>query len=125
MNLAEFVETSLREIIDGVRKAQQATKLAGKHPSETDLVNPAVMYSADSAPKGKHFATQGRNLVHFVSFDVAITTDATAEAKGGVGIKVAGIGFNVGVGGSEKDTVVSRLKFEVPITLPTSMDVEP
>jgi hypothetical protein len=125
MNLEEFVEASLRQIIDGVRKAQEATRIEGKHPSDADLVNPKVMYSADSAPKGKHFATQGRNLVHFVSFDVAVTSDSAADAKGGFSIKVAGIGFNAGGGGSERDTVVSRIKFEVPLALPQSRDIEP
>ena len=122
MNLEEFVEVSLTQIINGVRKAQVATRLPDKHVSEADLVNPGIMYSADSAPKGKHFATQGRNLVHFVSFDVAVTTDSSTEAKGGLSIKVAGIGFDAGGGGSAKDTVVSRIKFEVPITLPQSSD---
>jgi hypothetical protein len=124
MDLEEFVESSLRQIITGVRKAQEATRLADKDPSEADLVNPAIMYGADSAPKGKHFATMDRNLVHFVSFDVAVTSDETIEAKGGVAIKVAGFGINAGAGGTEKDTVVSRIKFEVPIALPRSLDAK-
>ncbi len=125
MNLEEFVEASLTQVINGVRKAQIATRLPGKHPSDADLINPSVIYGADSAPKGKHFATQGRNLVHFVLFDVAVTTDSTTEAKGGVSIKVAGVGFDAGGGGAAKDTVVSHIKFEVPITLPQSMDTDP
>jgi hypothetical protein len=124
MNLEEFVEASLTQIINGVRKAQVATRIPGKHPTEADLINPAIMYSADPAPKGKHFATVGRNLVHFVSFDVAVTTDSATEAKGGLSIKVAGIGFDAGGGGAAKDTVVSHIKFEVPITLPQTSDTE-
>jgi hypothetical protein len=122
MDLEEFVSLTLVQIINGVRKAQAETRIAGKDPSEADLVNPAIMYSADVAPKGKHFATIGRNLVHFVSFDVALTTDSTAEGKGGVSVKVAGLGFDAGGGGSTKDSVVSHIKFEVPITLPQSID---
>jgi hypothetical protein len=62
MNLEEFVETSLKQIISGVKKAQQATRLPGKHATEGDGVHPAIMYSADSAPKGKYFAKVDRNL---------------------------------------------------------------
>ena len=124
MNLEEFVDTSLRQIIAGVKKAQQATRLPGKHPSEADVVNPAVMYGADSAPKGKYFATVGRNLVNFVDFDVAVTTDSTSEATAGLSLKVAGIGIGGGGGVSDRDSVVSRIKFQVPIVLPQSMDEE-
>lgn len=122
MNLEEFVESSLRQIISGVRKAQEATRLPGKHPTEADVVNPAVMYGADPAPKGKYFATIGRNLVHFVDFDVAVTTDSMSEAKGNLSLKVAGIGIGGGGGVSDQDSVVSRIKFQVPIVLPQSAD---
>ena len=69
MNLEEFVDTSLRQIIAGVKKAQEGTRLPGKHPSNADVVNPKIMYDADPAPKGKYFATVDRNLLHFVDFD--------------------------------------------------------
>lgn len=118
MNVEEFVDTSLRQIIAGVKKAQEATRLPGKHSSEADVVNPNVMYDADAAPKGKYFATVGRNLVHFVDFDVAVTTDSTSEGKADLSLKVAGIGFGVGGGASDRDSVVSRIKFQVPIVLP-------
>lgn len=124
MNLEEFVETSLKQILAGVRKAQEATRLPGKHPSEADIINPAVMYGADAGPKDKHYATVGRNLVHFVDFDVAVTTDSSSEAKGDLSLKVAGIGFSGGAGGSDHDSVVSRIKFQVPITLPRSDDAD-
>lgn len=122
MNVEEFVDTSLRQIIAGVKKAQEVTRLPDKHPSEADVVNPKLMYGADPAPKGKYFATNDRNLVHFVDFDVAVTTDSTSEGKAGLSLKVAGIGLGVGGGGSDRDSVVSRIKFQVPIVLPRSRD---
>ncbi|MBU2590579.1 MAG: hypothetical protein ABIJ24_03490 [Nitrospinota bacterium] len=124
MNLDEFIETSLKQIIDGVKNAQVATKLPGKHPTKTDVINPAVMYGADSAPKGKYFATTSRNLVHFVDFDVAVTTDSASETKGSLSIKVAGFGVGGGGGAKDRDIVVSRIKFQVPIMLPQSSDQE-
>ena len=125
MNLEQFIQSTLAEIIAGVKGAQVETRLSGKHHTESDLINPRIMYGADAAPKGKYFARQDRNLVHFVSFDVAVTSEQSAEAKGGFSIRVAGIGANAGAGGSERDTVVSRIKFEVPIALPQSSDSEP
>jgi hypothetical protein len=119
MKLEEFIEESLKQIICGVKKAQDATRLADKHPQEAALVNPGdIMYSADSAPKGKYFATVGRDIVHFVDFDVAVTTDYKDEAKGGIGLKVFGIGIEGGGAIVEGGATVSRIKFQVPIILP-------
>jgi len=120
MNLEEFVSTSLEQIVNGVKRAQETTRLKGKCSFEANLVNPAVMYSADMAPKGAYFATSDRNLVHFVSFDVAVTADSAVEGRGGISLKVAGLGFEAGGTGLTKDSVVSRIKFEVPIALPKS-----
>ncbi len=123
MNLEEFVEVSLKQIISGVKKAQESTKLRNKHLSEADLINPEIMYGADSAPKGKYFATIQRNLVHFVEFDVAVSADSSIEAKGGFSLKVAGLaGVEAGAGGSEKESSISRVKFNVPIQLPRTED---
>lgn len=122
MDIAEFVEAVLRQIIDGVSRAQDSTRLPGKHVSEADIINPAIMYSADGAPKGKYYATQGRNLVHFVEFDIAVTTEATDAVSGGGKIRVLGIGAGAEGSIASKETIASRVKFEVPITLPRSSD---
>jgi hypothetical protein len=122
MNLEEFVETSLKQIIAGVKKAQESTRLPGKHVTESDIVNPGVMYDADHAPKGKYFATIDRKVVHFVDFDVAVTTDSATETQGGLSLKIAGIGAGGGGGSSDRDTVVSRIKFQVPVVFPQAAD---
>ncbi|MFZ5801227.1 MAG: hypothetical protein ACOY3D_07650, partial [Candidatus Omnitrophota bacterium] len=107
-----------KQIIGGVKRAQAGTKLNGKNSDEAVVINTPVMYSADSAPKGRYFATTDRNLVHFVDFDVAVTTDSTSESKGSLSLRVAGVGLDGGGGIIDKNNVVSRVKFQVPITLP-------
>jgi hypothetical protein len=116
MTLHQFVETSLKEIISGVRGAQDFAKTV----SDGARINPPVMYSADSGPKGKHYATPGdANLVQFVDFDVAVTIDSATEAKGGGGIKVYGLLSAEGGGSSsDRNSTVSRIKFSVPVALP-------
>ena len=116
MDLADFVRTTLEEILKGVHEAQQAaTKSDRKH----GIINPWVMYQADYAPKGKYYATTGNTLVQFVDFDVAVTTESGDKVAGGGKISV--LGFGIGSEGSvlNKDTTASRIKFSVPITLPS------
>jgi hypothetical protein len=60
------------------------------------------------------------NLVHFVQFDVAVTTEGTDAVSGGVKIRVLGIGAGTEGSMANRETVASRVKFEVPITLPRS-----
>ena len=122
MDLSEFVEMSLIQIIEGVNRAQNATQLADRPVSEADVVNPAIMYGADCAPKGKYFATIESNLVHFVDFDVAVTTESTLGASGGGKIRVLGIGVGAEGSTQSKDVTASRIKFQVPISLPRSVD---
>ena len=110
MDIEEFIKTSLCQIISGVEKAQASV---GK-----DLVNPSIMYGGDSAPKGKYYATVSRNLVHFVDFDIAVSADTTKEGKGGASVKLAVFSADAGGGTSNSNSVVSRLKFQIPITLP-------
>ena len=54
MDIEEFIQTTLTQIIDGVKKAQDATRLQGRPEEDADMVNPQVMYSAIPAPKGTH-----------------------------------------------------------------------
>ena len=70
MDIEEFIQTTLTQIIDGVKKAQDAgvkkaqdagvkraqdaTRLQGGPEEDVDMVNPRVMYSATPAPKGTH-----------------------------------------------------------------------
>jgi hypothetical protein len=119
MDLADFVQTTLRQILEGVSRAQQAAQGQGKHSARGGEVNPSIMYSADHAPKGKYYATTGRNLVHFVQFDVAVTTESADNASGEGKITVLGVGVAGEGSVASKDTIASRIKFEVPITFPT------
>jgi hypothetical protein len=76
---------------------------------------------ADSAPKGKYYTTTGnQGLVNFVQFDIAVTTEGTDTVSGGGKIRVLGIGAGAEGSMSSKETVASRVKFEVPIALPRS-----
>ena len=118
MELDTFIEESLKQIIQGVKKAQVATSPPNKNPREFAHINPDIMYSADNAPKGKYYASVYKDLVLFVEFDVAVTTDYKDEAKGGLGIKVFGIGIGAGGSSAEGGSTVSRIKFQVPVRLP-------
>jgi hypothetical protein len=114
MDLADFVRTTLQEILKGVREAQQTPD--GKPPNaKLGIISPWI---GGAGAKGKYFMSNGGYLVHMVEFDVAVTTESGDNVSGGGKISV--LGFGVGSEGSvsSRDTTASRIKFEVPISLP-------
>ena len=62
----------------------------------------------------------GNEYGQIVEFDVSVTASECDEAQGGLGIQVASITLGVGLSGKTEDqsSVISRLKFSVPIFLP-------
>jgi hypothetical protein len=104
MDLETFIAETLRQIVKGVRTAQEHDDCKGA------FINP-------SPSPG-----QGHRLVKPIEFDVALTVTEGSEKQGKGGIGIASV---LGIGGQASSTTastsVSRIKFEVPVILPVSM----
>lgn len=110
MELKEFIKTAITDITDAVSELQ----------AELDngaIVNPALPHPISN---GSVDVGSGNQPIQKLEFDVALTTsEATAidgGAKGGIAI------FAAKLGTSQQAQVqnVSRMKFTVPVVLPTS-----
>ena len=95
MDLKTFVSESLKEIVEGVEEAQEKCH------------NAVVSPSWGSVPRDKTMRT--------IEFDIAVTVEKEKGTKGG--LAVLGCVVNLGTQGqsSASDTVVSRIKFSVPV----------
>jgi hypothetical protein len=102
MNLAEFVEESLTEILTGIRAAQK--KEGG------DAVG-AEMYGG-----GKGLLISGGTSGQFtvVNFDLSVVAENKVGGKGG--LKVWGVGLEGEAGRSGQHT--SRVSFSVQLRIP-------
>jgi hypothetical protein len=103
MNLAEFVETSLTEILSGVRAAQKAE--GGGAIGAEGHINPQGTLVHAGGTSG--FFT-------VVEFDVSVVAETSAGGKGGLRV------WSVGVegGGSRSDQQTSRVRFAVHVKIP-------
>ena len=101
MKLQEFVKETLIQVIEGVRNAQ------GMLSEKDGAINPRAL--SLSGP-----IHNGRELQH-VDFDVAVTVIEESGVSGR--ISVFGIGAKGGA--SEENSTVSRIKFKVPVGLPS------
>lgn len=107
MDLKDFIQSAVSQIVEGVVAAQAAAALHGA------TLNPA----ADSAGKGTPSAAgpgAAAGRVSSIAFDVAVTAVASAAGEGGAQLRVAGAGADAPANGEP----VTRLQFSLPIALP-------
>ena len=99
MRLDEFVKQTLTSLVQGVQSAQESVAaLGGK-------VNP---YRAGSG-----------GSIQVVEFDVEVSTGEATATKGGIGVFVGAVGVGSQGQSQENQTSVGRVRFKVPVELPS------
>lgn len=105
MNLKDFVSSTLLQIIQGADDA-----MTGVMNMQANMVgayiNPREEHSNHAAPMN-------------VEFDVAVTVTSGMEGNAKAGIKVVGFQIRGGAAKAYENQAVSRIKFSVPMTLPS------
>ncbi|MCB9725372.1 MAG: hypothetical protein H6748_15075 [Spirochaetaceae bacterium] len=106
MNLEEFVQKTLVQIVKGADLAKK------------ELGDAAVVTPAHSFPPGERIPNDQTLRIERVEFDVAITATEATESGGGGMLKVLSFG-EVGGGGlqSISEASVSRVRFGFSIGL--------
>jgi hypothetical protein len=94
MDIKEFVSETLKQIVDGVIDAKNR-----KDGEAVDVHYP--------------------NRTQKVTFDVAVTVIEGKETGGKAGISVWSIGAGVTGKTESSSSTISRIKFDIPIELPT------
>lgn len=110
MDIKEFIENTLVQIVQGVNCANGKLMDTGAKISSKDI---------GAIREGTTFNKQTGDLVNLIEFDVAVTVSERDIANGGAGIKIAGF-INIGgdLQNENANQSVSRIKFSVPLSLP-------
>ncbi len=108
MDLKDFIQSAISQIVEGIVAAQSAATAHGT------TLNPAFEPSGkgNAAPAGQSAAAA---RVSNIAFDVAVTA-VEAAGGGAATLRVAGAGAALHTTGEQ----VSRLQFSLPIALPES-----
>jgi hypothetical protein len=101
MELEEFIQTSLLQIMKGVKSAQQTW---GAETSGGGVISPAWGGPEDFAKR-----------VQEVKFDIAVTATNRTEGGGGGGIRVLAIDLSGKASRESENSTVSRISFSIPI----------
>lgn len=117
MDLREFVETALLDVVSAVGSARNKALELGS------IVNPngVAFHGKAEGPAMKGIGVgAGWVTVQDVEFDVAVTAEKGTETGAKAGISVLSALLHLEAGGKSKqqDTMASRLSFSVPIALP-------
>ena len=111
IKLEDFTTEVLGQIIKGVNNANA---VATQHGA---LINPATMRSV----RGDLVYDPDRpgNSMQEIEFDIAITAVEKSEGKAGAGVFVSVIGLGAQMKEGLENSTVSRIKFSVPVKLPS------
>ena len=112
MELKEFVSAVLTEIIDGVSDAQRDTD------AKDGEINPLLSTSQGALQSLGYKVSRWGQLVQSVKFDVAVTAEEGKDNKGGVGVFLGSVGLGTQREEKTSSASISRIQFEVPISLP-------
>lgn len=120
MNLQNFITESIVQIVRGIEAANAALNgstavISPKHVIPSNHERSQIYgYLAEPTAHDKY-----RTPVQRVDFDVAVYAGEGTETKGGIGLMVGTIGFGSHGKSDKSQSSESRIKFAVPIILPT------
>lgn len=112
IKLEDFITEVLGQIIKGVKNADA---VAAEHEA---IINPPAYRST----QGYLYHDVDHNIgnsIEEIEFDIAITAVEKSEGKAGAGIFVSVIGLGAQTKEGLENSTISRIKFSVPIKLPS------
>jgi hypothetical protein len=111
VDLGDFVAEVLTQINNGIAKAQETAK------EKKAFVNPSNMYVPASGRIEKGRGTHPR-LVNNIDFDIAVTAAKKSGVKSGTGVVIPVLALGVQGNKEFDNSMVSRIKFSIPVCFP-------
>jgi len=117
VNLKDLVEETLCSIIDAV------TELQAKYDGSEALINPAQSHTENDQSE-EHTSHEDVRRIQTVAFDVAVTVANETTGETGGKMKVLPVDLSTMRESATSGEQLSRIRFEIPVSLPMSSDDE-
>lgn len=114
MNLQDFIQETLVQIITGVKNAQDKIGESGAS------INPIGLYRMHDQLGGRGYHSGA--VTETVEFDVAVTVTEVESTKKGAGAFISVVALGAQKQTEAHSSSVSRIKFSVPALLPPGKD---
>lgn len=109
MELKDFVKETVAQIVQGVVEAQALIKMHGAE------INPKRVQFKEAG----QFNSHNSGKPQYVEFDVGLTSTQKAGSSEGIGVFLGSVNLGKKNDGSTEQTAVSRIKFSLPLVLPS------
>jgi len=113
MNLEQFISETMKQIIDGVSSAQEYAR------TKDAYINVPIVKTVNT----HRMTDESLPAPQVVEFDIAVTTTGANDLQGGMGIFVAGLGIGYQAKKNNAEEGVSRIKFSIPVVLPSQVPI--
>ncbi|MFZ6875392.1 hypothetical protein ACO0LF_25275 [Undibacterium sp. Di27W] len=110
MELSEFIDLTLTQILSGIRAAQEREEVGAYIVADFD--------GGHEYAQHPRFSNASRLKSTIVDFDIAVTAEDSSKKGASGALTVFGIGGKIEGDVASKETHVSRIQFAVPILLP-------
>lgn len=114
MTIKDFIEETLVQIVQGVHAAQGRIEQSGAS------INRVGLKLHSDHVQVRRYDVVSMEVEDSVTFDIALTTEAGKEAKGGIGVYLGAVGLGTQGQSNNKESAISRVQFTVPIIYPQS-----
>ncbi|MCP5538977.1 MAG: hypothetical protein H7A53_07075 [Akkermansiaceae bacterium] len=112
MELQNFIEESLKQIVAAVATAGKAAK---EHGASLNPRQKQWRYG-----EGIYFDKSTGAVLSNVEFDIAVTASGGTKTKGGIGVAIASVVLGSQGESSKTTQNVSRIKFSIPVVFPST-----
>ena len=109
MELSQFVQNTIQQIIEGVSKSQEFAKDNGA------TINPSGLRFKRDGQLNYHETPMQQDIV----FDVGLTSTSVDGSTEGIGVFLGGISLGKKNEAGLESTAITKIKFTVPIILPS------
>lgn len=117
MKLEDFVTNTLKQIINGVKNAQEFAKV------NDAKVNPSNIHIVGQSSALTYWDNYNSIAGQAIEFDISVTTHDEGQREGKAGVFVAFLKAGVSGKESTENIATNRIKFTIPVFLPIQQKV--
>jgi hypothetical protein len=113
MDVKDFVAETLKQVIDGIKEAQEYAKINGA-TIEPEQYEHSRQMGEDRPPP----TPLGKAKEKEMTFDIAVTAQESAGKEGKGGLKIPYVSVGGSLSSEQLNASVSRVRFSVDVRLP-------
>lgn len=115
IKLEDFISETLKQIINGVKTAQEFAM-----KNDASISPPYLAFRTDQGEVRLFDRSTGR-VAQEIDFDIAVTTTEGTKTEGRIGVFVGPVGIGSQGQSDAANSSMSRIKFKIPLILPTQI----